>query len=258
MNKRTKGATRRRNPLPIRKWLLAVSKIAIVASVLVSVWFGAQMVKSVNWRPLAVSDYEIEASLVYQDEYELKSVLDHYIGQSLLTMDLVSLNQELEQLPWIRQASVLKRWPGKLVIEVVEHEPVAFWNDSDVLNSEGIPLTKPAADLKLASLFGPEDKSSIVMENYLQFARIFRDQETQVTEVSMRPRGAWTITLGLDLKIELGEKEVLERSRRIVKMMNNHDFDALNVEYIDARYPNGVAVKIKKANSLGVENDIAA
>jgi len=256
--KRTKGATKRKTPLPIKKWLLIFSKVAIACSLLVSLWFGFGALSSISWRPLAINGYDVKTPLVYQDEKQLTAVLDSYVGFSLLTVDLKELNNTLEQLPWVRQASVLKSWPGKLIVDVVEHEPVAFWNGTDVLNSDGIPLAKPVSDLQLASLYGPEGKSSTVMTNYLQFARIFSGQRVQVTEVLMRPRGAWTVTLGSNLKIVLGEKEVLERSRRIVKIMNNADFDVENIEYIDARYPNGVAVKMKEELLLGVENDIAA
>jgi cell division protein FtsQ len=256
--KRSKGATKRRQPLPVRKWAGYFVKFIGVVAGFVALWFVTVVIRDVRWRPLAVTQYALTSPLIYQEEAQLDDVLQEYLGKSLFFLDLLELNARLEALPWVRQSSVLKTWPGKLTVTLTEHEPVAFWNGEDVLNSEGIPLSRPMAELKLASLQGPENQSAYVMENYLQFAKIFREQNVMVEKVAMRSRGSWSITLRSGIEIFLGEKEVLERSRRVVKFMNSNVFGLDNIKYIDARYPNGVAVKLQDENSLEVKNDIAA
>jgi cell division protein FtsQ len=47
-------------------------------------------------------------------------------GMNLLTADLKSITTNLKQHPWIRSASVYRRFPGRLVIEIQEKIPTAI------------------------------------------------------------------------------------------------------------------------------------
>lgn len=47
-------------------------------------------------------------------------------GQRLLDVDERVAAHAVETLPWVREASVAKRWPGEIRIRVVERQPVAF------------------------------------------------------------------------------------------------------------------------------------
>jgi cell division protein FtsQ len=212
----------------------------------------------VDWQPLAMSEYEFKGSLVYQDQKQVDELLQSYIGQSLLFMDLARMKAQIEALPWVSQASLLKRWPGVLVVGLTEHEPVAFWNNETVLNSEGIPLAKPFAKMELAQLSGPDGHAGDVMEHYLQFARIFSEQGMVLDQVRKQPRGSWTLYLRNGVVVELGEESVLERSRRVVTVLASDLVLDVSINYIDARYPNGVAIKYVNELNTGAEDDIAA
>jgi cell division protein FtsQ len=212
----------------------------------------------VDWQPLAMKQFEQSETLIYQDQKQVNLLLNSYIGQSLLFMDLSLLQEQLEALPWVSQASILKRWPGELEVKLTEHEPVAFWNSETVLNSEGIPLTKPFAKMDLAELNGPVGQASDVMEHYLQFARIFNEQGLVLNKVYKQPRGAWSLHLRNGIVVELGEESVLERSRRVVTVLASEMILDVKISYIDARYPNGVAIKYINELDEGAEDDIAA
>ena len=47
-------------------------------------------------------------------------------GMNLLTVDLRSISTNLKKHPWIRSASVYRRFPGRLVIEIQEKIPTAI------------------------------------------------------------------------------------------------------------------------------------
>jgi cell division protein FtsQ len=252
------GATKRRTPFPYKRWLLGIVRVFGVMCVVTLAGFALKIADGVNWQPLPLKNFEIDEVLVYQSDEPVNELLESYFGQSLLALDIVEIKTQLEGLPWVREASVLKEWPGNLYITLDEHEPVANWNEQAVLNSEGIPLEKPFADMKLADLHGPEGFSEVVMKNYLQFAQIFREQGFRLDRVLMRQRGAWTLTLSSGVEVYLGEKDVLVRSRRVVNVLNNDSLNEKAVNYIDARYPNGVAIKFMEDQELEAKNDIAA
>jgi cell division protein FtsQ len=195
-----------------------------------------------DWRPMAVTTWEVSDRLVYEDRAQLDAEMERYRGESLLTIAPGDVRQRLERLPWIAEVRVTKAWPDRLQLAVSEHEPVARWNGDQVLNSDGEPLKRPVAELILAELSGPDAQAKRVMEQYLQFSRVFSGAGQRLEGVHMHRRGAWTLTLDSGIKVALGSKEMLERTRRVVVLLNADGMTPDTIEYIDARYPNGLAV----------------
>lgn len=255
--KKLKGATVRRTPVDIRLWLARASKILIVTSAVLCIVVVFKVVARLDLKVLEVSDYKVLDVLVYQDLKTFDQIVDSYIGDSLLTIDIAQMKVDLEGLAWIYSVQVRKEWPGKLLFNVEEHEPVAIWNGAYVLNSNGDPLEKPFAEMELAKLIGPNNKAKEVMNHYLEFSQVFSDLAIQITEVEMKPRGSWRLVLGSSLIITLGDRNVLSRSKRVVDLLNSESIDKTQLEYIDARYTNGIAVRYKQLKGLEeVEYDI--
>jgi len=250
--KNTKGATRRKRPFPIREWSEVVFRFLPWALMVAATVVGLRLIGKVDWQPMALSSYKVSEPFVYQDEQAFKDVMAGYLFRSLLFLDLKKMQEEIESLPWVYEARVMKRWPGMVSISIVEHEPVARWNGNKVLNSEGIPLQKPVAQMALASLVGPENGAGIVMSQYLQFTQVFEGLGLQIQEVTMHPRGSWYLKMENGVSIALGDKNVLERSRRVVRVLGSATYDGHEIEYIDARYPNGVAIRIASTEALEV------
>lgn len=256
--KKSIGATRKRTPLPIAKVWLATKRLGIfilAVGLVGAVWTS---LTKVTWVPMALRDVSVDSELVYQDGADVKQVMDSYLGQSILMMDVGKIKETVEQLPWIQTASIEKKWPASLVVMVTEHEPVAFWNERLVLNSEGKPLERPQANMTLANLKGPDENAEEVMSHFLQFNQIFQEFGLRVSKVEMQARGSWDVELESGLVVYLGEKNVLKRSRRVVTVLQADDIETENIIYIDARYPNGVAIKFKELETVEVEDDIAA
>lgn len=242
--KRKHGATPRPKPIdwrtPLRRTVRLLAG-GIVVAVLIS---GGRwlMGLEVEWTPMALTGWTLDDALVYQDRRHLDAALEQYRGHSLLTLSPKAVQAEIRALPWIASATVTKAWPDQLKVTVTEHEPVARWNGDQVLNSDGEALTRPVAELVLASLSGPEGQAKRVMDQYLQYSRVFADAGHRLQGVEMHKRGAWDLTLDNGIRVGLGSREMLERTRRVVALLTRGGLDLSTIEYIDARYPNGLAV----------------
>ncbi|MHA7880949.1 MAG: cell division protein FtsQ/DivIB [Saccharospirillum sp.] len=242
-----RGATKRRQPLdwrtPFKRGAVVLGAIAgLVALALGGHWLSQQSWHEdlQPWMPLAA--WDIETPLVYEDRSSVDSVMAPFLGQSLLTLSPAQVKQQLEALPWIDQARVDKAWPNQIRIQLVEHEPVARWNGEQVLNSLGEALDRPVARLELADLSGPSDQAKRVMEQYLLFSRIFVGSGFRLDGVEMHRRGAWDLQLNNGIEVVLGSRDMLERTRRVVALLERAELDLDTIDYIDARYPNGLAV----------------
>lgn len=76
-----------------------------------------------------------------------------------MTQNVDVIQQQIERLPWIKQASVRKQWPNELKIHLVEYVPVARWNDLRLVDAEGKSFSVPAertVQQKMPLLYGPE------------------------------------------------------------------------------------------------------
>jgi cell division protein FtsQ len=234
------------------RWLKPISLIAIILLLVSALVVGGSKVGPIHWTPLAIKEVRLSSVLVYQDREEFDRVMQLYMNKSLLSVDVELVRKTVEQLPWISSAAVAKVWPGTLTVDVTEYQPVAVWNGHKVLNSEGLALERPVSEMVLAQLNGPEFRAFEVMEHYLQFAQVIDSLDAQVKEVTLHPRGAWQLEITGGISIALGDRNVLERSRRVVDVIKAHD-NLERIQTIDARYPNGVAISYQANEETEVQ-----
>lgn len=250
--RKSKGATRRRSPMDIRPWLQPIGIGLVIVLFVSALLVGGRQIGPISWTPMAVEQAKLDVVLVYQNNEDFEQVLAPFIGRSLLVTDVEKVRKAVQRLPWISSASVGKKWPNTLIISVTEYQPVALWNGQRVLNSEGLALERPVIEMELAQLNGPDQKALEVMEHYLQFAKVIDSVDAQVKQVTLHPRGAWEIQITDDIDIVLGDRNVLERSRRIVDVIKAHD-KLDHIKSIDARYPNGVAISYHENEEIEVQ-----
>jgi cell division protein FtsQ len=62
---------------------------------------------------------------------------------SLLMLDVVKLRERLKTLPFVKEASVAKLYPNRLLIEIQERQPIALWQKNgevSVIAADGTPI----------------------------------------------------------------------------------------------------------------------
>ena len=79
---------------------------------------------------------------------ELLSVFGEDIGRNLFHVPLAARRTELEQLPWVEHATVMRLLPNQLRVAVIERVPVAFvraGNHIGLVDKHGVLLDMPPA-----------------------------------------------------------------------------------------------------------------
>ncbi|HVC89388.1 MAG TPA: FtsQ-type POTRA domain-containing protein [Acidobacteriaceae bacterium] len=70
------------------------------------------------------------------------------VGRSIFRVPLAIRQAQLEQIKWVRRATVMRLWPNQLRVVVVERTPVAFVRDGNtvrLVDDDGVLLDLPAA-----------------------------------------------------------------------------------------------------------------
>lgn len=69
-------------------------------------------------------------------------------GRSIFRVPLAERQAQLKKIPWVRNASVMRLWPNRLRVNLVERTPVAFVRDGNTIrlvDGQGVVLDLPAA-----------------------------------------------------------------------------------------------------------------
>jgi cell division protein FtsQ len=79
---------------------------------------------------------------------ELLPVFGEDIGRNVFFVPLEERRRQLEAIPWIEKATVMRLLPDRIRVSVVEREPVAFVRQDQqigLVDASGVLLTMPAA-----------------------------------------------------------------------------------------------------------------
>lgn len=206
-------------------------------------WLGVQALDPARWPIQAV---RIEGDLQRIDRPRLQEVVAPLATTGLLLVDVDAVRDAVEALPWIERAYVRRLWPDRLLLTVVEQQPIARWADGRLVNSAGDLFTVSAGEVPegLPELAGPEGQARRLLEQYRLLDGLLARAGLPVARLELDARRAWHLTLASGLEVELGRHEIRTRLGRLVGLLLGWDATQLaGVERIDLRYANGLAVR---------------
>jgi len=67
------------------------------------------------------------------DINQIRTALALYDGQSIVSLDLPEILGRVEGLPWVKQATIIRKLPDALEVTITEYEAAAIWQESGVL-----------------------------------------------------------------------------------------------------------------------------
>jgi len=206
------------------------------------------------------------APLTEVDGDALKRVADalRTRNASMLQLDLAGLAGSVKQIPWVREATIRRQFPDRIVVSIEEHKPVARWmtasasvdssidEASTLVNSYGDVFTAVIADDRrdlLPRLAGPEGTSAEVLTRYATLLAPLKAIDRAPTALVLTARRAWQLTLDNGSAIELGRTDADQRIARFIQTYS--ELPALQVAgaVVDMRYQAGLT--IRNANGVG-------
>ncbi len=214
-----------------------------------------------------IDKIQVSGAFEYLEEGRVNKLLGSLVGQGFFSVDLEMIKAEVEALPWVASATVSRVWPGQISLFVTEQEAVGVWNGLSLINPLGVtfsPEEIPANLRGLPSLIGSENfnasKRTAMFEMFQMLQAKLTQSQLSLVSLELNARNAWEMTLSNGVGVALGSMDAgstegydklnakVERVASVFKQKSGVDVN--KIKRIDARYPNGVAIKWHRENRL--------
>lgn len=179
----------------------------------------------------------------------VEALLTPMVNHGFFAVKVDNVQDRLQTLPWVSDVAVRRVWPDALTVMITEKKPVAKWNNESLLSDAG-ELFSPiedAAPASLADFAGPDGSQILMLQYFYQINRILSPLHVTILSLTLTPYMTWKLALDNGIALQIGHKDILTRLTQFVKVypkiIGAH---AADVEYVDLRYPNGMAVRWKK------------
>lgn len=195
---------------------------------------------------------------------DLLSVFGGDIGHNIFRVQLGQRQVELEQLPWVRTATVMRLLPDQIRVSVTERMPVAFvqvHGRIELADAAGMILDMAPQEMAtkhysfpVVSGINPGDPLSVRgarMQLYQQFIGALDSTgehfSSQISEVNLSDPEDVRATVpasGTDLVLHFGQQDFLERWRNYQAHIAEWRQQYPNLASVDLRYDHEVVLKM--------------
>jgi cell division protein FtsQ len=202
---------------------------------------------------------------------ELLSVFGSDIGRNIFHVPLAVRRAELEQLPWVEHATVMRLLPNQLRVSVVERVPVAFvraGNQIGLIDRGGVLLDMPPAMMASKRYSFPvvtgvmaqqstEERASR-MRLYTEFMHALNSTDStaalQISEVDLSDPEDVRVLLpsaGSDLLVHFGSDDFAARWQRLEQKLPAWRQQYPRLAGVDLRYQRQTVLEMSKAADEG-------
>jgi len=209
---------------------------------LAALWLRSGLLGADQW---PIEWLDVEGELQRTSSSQIRGAASGPATTGFFSADLERVREAVEALPWVAEAEVSRHWPDALRIRIVEHEPVARWNEASLFSDRGQVFTVDGSDgmQGLARLSGPDSRRQDVLEQWLWMRRELGRVGQDIQAVHLDDRGAWAVVLASGPEILLGREQMRQRLERFIGIHDVLIDDQRRPGRVDLRYTNGLAVR---------------
>lgn len=206
------------------------------------------------------------SSLKYVSADSIRAAISGQLVGNFFTMNLNQARSVFESTPWVRSATVRRIWPNSLRVTIEEQQPLALWNDTQMISTWGQVFVANQGELDddttLPQLTGPDGTEGLLIQRYAELERWFAPLGSSVRRVSLSERFAMRVTLSNGMTLELGRDPgadapdpqagvpgALPFAARIQRFVQawpavSQKLAGRTVNHADLRYPSGFALTL--------------
>ncbi|MCC3262159.1 FtsQ-type POTRA domain-containing protein, partial [Paenibacillus polymyxa] len=111
-----------------------------------------------------------DTELHYVSTGAVRSAIAGRVKGNFFTVDLDDARASFESVPWVRHATVRRSGPNVLRVRSEEQQPLALWNENQMINTWGEAFTANTGevddDTVLPQFSGPDGTEALVVQRY--------------------------------------------------------------------------------------------
>ncbi|WP_058185474.1 cell division protein FtsQ/DivIB [Terracidiphilus gabretensis] len=243
---------------------LALGALAIVV-VGIACWLTAKRYLERDARFRIEGSSNIEAAGLSQvSRSDLLPVFGEDIGRNIFFVNLSDRRKQLEQIPWIQRASVMRILPDRIRISVVERTPIAMVRQGQqigLVDADGVLLTMRAATMTQHHYSFPVitgidegDTQPSRKARMAVYQHLMRDLDSsgqhfsnQISEIDLTdPEDARVLMTepGHDILAHFGNDHFLDRYQRYKEYIAEWRQQYPHLAGVDLRYDHQVVVQM--------------
>jgi cell division protein FtsQ len=242
--------------------------VVCVAMVLFGVGTAAYGYGMHSWRFRIESSDSIEISGVRNaSRAHVMEIAGADIGRNIFFMPLDERKRQLEMIPWVQSATVMRLWPNRVAVQIQERTPVAFaqiGSRINLIDANGVVMGMPAnrqTKYSFPVIHGitetePLSSRFAAMKIYNRLASELDSPDAggprymqQLSEVELSDPEDIKVTAnegGGTLLIHLGGSNFLERYKLYVSHIAEWRQQFQNLQSVDLRYEGQIIVNPDK------------
>ncbi len=194
---------------------------------------------------------------------EVLKLFVHDRNRSVLRIPLDTRRTQLQEIPWVDEASVQRILPNRLRVEITERTPIAFFRngtDLTLIDAQGVLLDRPDGEdyhfpivTGLSENISREEREKR-MQTYQEFMKAVNlvkpGATDRISELDLgNPRDLRAVLTGLEagdpgqaVTVHFGQGDFTGKYRTLVENFAQWQANAGRVESIDLQYSRQVVV----------------
>ncbi len=235
---------------------------ATVMTVIMLVMSGIDFVLQPN--QFVTTNIDIVGDLGHSESDQLAATVAKISMGNILRVDITQAVEAAQSLSWVENATVRRKWPNTLEVQVNQRKIRARFNDNEYLDQFGTPFqSSTEVEQQLPHLSGPRNFAAEILTAYESWNTSVAHVGLNIQSLALSNHGGWEVVVSpmrrpnasadadvatTPITVRLGSGDINDRLRRFLKLYAEV-FQSVhqNLAVIDLRYPDGVAVTWKGA-----------
>ena len=203
---------------------------------------------------------------------QLLSIFGEDVERNIFRVSLAERKAELEQLPWVEHATVMRLLPNRLRVSIIERTPVAFvrqGNHIGLVDANGVLLDMPTDvqanmhySFPVVTGLAAGDPLSLRAARMKLYARFTNDLDLSGEKISQNlsevdlsnPEDvrAMVADKGGEVMVHFGEDNFLDRYRKFEEHLPEWRTQYPHLSSVDMRYERQVVLEMQKGSAVPV------
>ncbi len=262
--------SRRSKTHPIARFFLLLAALILLGGLGASAWLLRDFLAR-DGRFRIGGTANIQATgLTEVSRAQMLPVFGEDIGRNILFVPLNQRRRQLEEIPWIEKATVMRLLPDRIRVSVVERQPVAFTRSGSqigLVDADGVLLSMPAAmmaqhhySFPVVTGIDAQETPGARKSRMAVYQRLLAELDSngqrisqQISEIDLADPADAQVLMpeqGADILAHFGEDRFLERYQRYQAHIAEWRQKYPKLVAVDLRYDQQVVLSMPPGTSV--------